>query len=326
MPKNSKIVVTNKVFDETLEFLSQYCEIIANQLEAPLSRSELLKRCGDAEGVIVFMPDHIDSDFIKQCKNLKAISGALRGADNIDVSFCSNNGIAFAIIPNLLAQPTAELAVGLMINLSRNMLPGDKYVRSQEFKGWSPRFYGSGLYRRSVGILGMGQLGKALVKLLHGFECEISYFDKMDIDSSSEVYNELTKKGLDELLSVSDFVVNMLPLTNDTYHLINADKLSLFKNDSYLINVGRGSTVCEQAVAKALLNNKILGYAADVFEFEDWALNHRPSCIESGLLSNDLNTFLTPHIGSAVTQARKEIEMSAAKNLLSLLGICHSKG
>lgn len=324
MHKKAKIVVTTKVFNETLEFLSRYCEVNSNQTERPLSRSELLKRCGDAEGVIVFMPDHIDSDFIKQCKNLRVISGALRGADNIDSSFCSNNGIAFAIIPNLLAQPTAELAVGLMINLSRNMLSGDNYARSTEFKGWSPRFYGSGLCGKSLGILGMGQLGKALVKLVHGFECEISYFDKMDIDSSFQVYSELKKKGLDEVLSCSDFVVNMLPLTNDTHHLINADKLRLFKQGSFLINVGRGSTVCEQAVASALLNNKLSGYAADVFEFEDWALTHKPSSIESGLLNSALNTFFTPHIGSAVTQARKEIEMSAAKNLLSLLGICHS--
>ena len=120
----------------------------------------------------------------------------------------------------------------------------------------------------------------------------------------------------EQLLEWSDYIVTMLPLTQTTYHKINQESLSRVRQGAFLINVGRGSTVDEAAVADSLDSGHLAGYAADVFEMEDWARADRPNGIEHRLTGDRAKTFFTPHIGSAVSNIRFEIEMEAAQSLL----------
>ncbi|MGD8576693.1 MAG: phosphonate dehydrogenase [Thiohalophilus sp.] len=312
-----KIVITHWVHDEVLEFLAPHFELVTNQTRETLPGDEVIARAADADGIMVFMPDSVDAEFLDACPKLQVVAAALKGYDNFDVQACTERGIWFTMVPDLLTLPTAELTIGLMIALGRNVLPGDTYVREREFHGWRPRFYGTGLDDSCVGIIGLGAVGRAVARQLSGFECELIYHDNRRLDANEEAALQVKYRDLDDLLTQSDFVCVILPMSNDTQHYIDQPQLAKMSASTYLINTGRGSTVNEQAVADALENGQLAGYAADVFEFEEWARADRPREVPSRLLNMTDKTIFTPHIGSAVDKVRREIAMEAARNLVS---------
>jgi phosphonate dehydrogenase len=314
-----RVVLTNRVHPEVIEFLSRECEVLANSLLDPLSRRELLKRCRQAQALMVFMPDSIDDEFLEACPELKIVAGALKGYDNFEVEACTRRGIWFTIVPDHLSVPTAELALGLLLGLSRNLLEGDRLVRSGAFAGWRPELYGTGLAGKTLGIVGLGGLGQALARRLQGFELTVLYADPRPLPTEQEKEWRLSRRPLAEVLSGSDFLVLAAPLNPETFHLINADTLAAMKPGSLLINVARGSLVDEAAVAAALAAGHLRGYAADVFEMEDWARPDRPRVIPQPLLDNLDRTLFTPHLGSAVVEVRREIEFAAARSILQAL-------
>jgi phosphonate dehydrogenase len=313
------VVITHWVHSEVIAFLSQRCEVIQNTTRETLPREEILKRAGDAHAIMVFMPDLVDEDFLFNCPKLKIIACALKGYDNFDVDACTRRGIWVSIVPDLLTTPTAELAIGLLIGLTRRMLEGDSFVRSGKFNGWRPELYGAGLAGRTLGIIGMGAVGQAIARRLVGYEMNVIYSDPIPLAKEKEDAVGLTRVSLTDLLAYSDFVVPLLPLNPETMHLINTTTISQMKPGSFLINACRGSVVNEQDVADALASGHLAGYAADVFEMEDWARTNRPHHIPQELLDNGKQTFFTPHLGSAVDNVRREIAMEAALNILQAL-------
>ncbi|EAZ89932.1 phosphonate dehydrogenase [Crocosphaera chwakensis] len=318
MSQKPKVVITHWIHPEVIDYLNPYCELILNQTKETLSREEVINRSRNAQGLMVFMPDHIDVKFLEACPNLKVISGALRGYDNFDVEACTKHNIWFTIVPDLLAAPTAELTIGLLIILARRMLEGDRLIRSDNFQGWKPQLYGTGLLNKSLGIIGMGKLGKALAKRLVGFDMNLLYTDPISLTNQQEKDWKISKTSLEELLSKSDYVVLMVSLVPDTYHLINENTLKLMKPKSFLINPCRGSVVDENAIADAIKSGHLAGYAADVFEMEDWAIANRPKSINQTLLTDIKHTFFTPHLGSAINDVRREIAIEAAKNIIEV--------
>ena len=314
-----KLVITHWVHPEVIDLLQQTCEVIANTTRQTLPREEILKRARDARAIMVFMPDSIDEEFLQGCPDLRVVGSALKGYDNFDVSACTRRGIWFTIVPDLLTVPTAELTVGLLIGLTRNLSEGDRLIRSGNFRGWRPLLYGTGLAGRTTGIIGMGAVGQALAARLTGFGMKLFYADPYPLTHECEKTWGLTRVPLETLLGISDFVIPMVPLTPETVHLINRETISAMKPGSYLINCCRGSVVDEQAVADALSSEHLAGYAADVFEMEDWARMDRPRNIPRALLENVRRTFFTPHLGSAVDDIRREIAFEAAKNILLAL-------
>lgn len=311
-----KVVVTNWVHAEVLDLLSRHCKVEANATREPWTREDLLARTADADALITFMTDHVDRDFLNRCPKLKIIACALKGADNFDIGACTRRGITVTIVPDLLTAPTAELTVGLMIALARNMLAGAALVREGRFRGWRPLLYGRGLEGSIVGIIGMGAVGRALAHRLRAFGCSILYCDERPLRPRDEDALGLVRLDFDRLLERSDFVVLALPLTPSTLHLIDADAIARMKRGAMLINPARGSIVDEEAVADALESGQLGGYAADVFEMEDWARNDRPPCIDPRLRAHPA-TVLTPHLGSAVDTVRRDIALSAAQDILA---------
>jgi len=314
-----KVVITNWVHPEVIELLEPSCEVIANPTKSALSREEILQRTKDAEALMVFMPDMIDEAFLRECPNLKVIGAALKGYDNFDVAACTARGIWFTIVPAKLSAPTAEITIGLLIGLARQMLQGDRLIRTGKFAGWRPQFYSLGLANRTLGIVGMGALGKAIAQRLIGFEMRLLYTDPVALPPEQEAAGNLSRVPFDTLIEVSDFVVLVVPLQPTTFHLINTNTLAKMKPGSFLINPCRGSVVDEQAVCQALASGHLAGYAADVFEMEDWVLSSRPDTIPQSLLANTNQTFFTPHIGSAVDELRRDIALEAAHNILQAL-------
>lgn len=314
-----KIVLTHWVHPEIIDYLQTTANVIPNTTRETLPREELLSRAKDADALMVFMPDSIDATFLDACPKLKIVGAALKGYDNLDVDACTQRGIWLSIVPDLLTIPTAELTIGLLLGLTRHMTEGDRRIRSGNFHGWRPELYGTGLTGRTLGIIGMGAVGRAIAKRLSGFDMKLIYCDNVALSDDQEQAWNARRVNLTELLATSDFVVPMVPMTPQTMHLFNTDTIGQMQPGTYLINACRGSVVDEQAVVEALRTGQLAGYAADVFEMEEWARPDRPDGIPRELLDNSAQTFFTPHIGSAVSEARVEIERQAANNIIQAL-------
>lgn len=299
--------------------LTQKCDVVANEGVESWPASRLEQTARDADALMVFMPDKIDEVFLAQCPRLKVIAAALKGYDNIDVAACTRRQVWVTIVNDLLSQPTAELALALILGLTRNVAPGDRLVRSDKFQGWRPVLYGGGVIGKTVGIVGMGRLGQAFARLLAGFSTRVIYNDPVKMSPVQEAFLGIGRTTFENVLSNSDILVVMAPLTASTLHLINGGAIDKMKKGAYLVNVGRGSVVDEAAVASALKQGQLAGYAADVFEMEDWARADHPSQVHPALLAQSDRTLFTPHLGTAVTSARLEIEMSAAASILQAL-------
>ena len=314
-----KIVLTHWVHPEIIDYVQTTANVIPNTTRETLPREELLSRAKDADALMVFMPDSIDATFLDACPKLKIVGAALKGYDNLDVDACTQRGIWLSIVPDLLTIPTAELTIGLLLGLTRHMTEGDRRIRSGNFHGWRPELYGTGLTGRTLGIIGMGAVGRAIAKRLSSFDMKLIYCDNVALSDDQEQAWNARRVNLTELLATSDFVVPMVPMTPQTMHLFNTDTIGQMQPGTYLINACRGSVVDEQAVVEALRTGQLAGYAADVFEMEEWARPDRPDGIPRALLDNSAQTFFTPHIGSAVSEVRVEIERQAANNIIQAL-------
>lgn len=313
------VLITNRVHAEVASFLGGFAEVETNPSTEPFPRELLLEKMSRASGAMVFMNDSLDAAALDRCPKLRVVAAALKGYDNFDVSACTQRGIWFTIMPDLLTEPTAELTIALMLGLGRKVLEGDRVVRSGGFAGWRPILYGSGLSGSTVGIIGMGKLGRAVAERLAPFGAKLLYSDPVSFLNESHRNLPAERAEPHELVARSDFVILLAPLSPATMHLVDAAMLAQMKPGSLLVNVGRGSVVDELAVAAALKSGHLAGYAADVFEMEDWARVDRPRSIPADLLAQADKTLFTPHLGSAAREARLEIEMRAARNIADAL-------
>jgi phosphonate dehydrogenase len=317
-PSRPLAIATYPLHADAMAVLRRRCEV--EVCERQPSPHALAVRAAAASALLAFMPDRVDVRLLDACPQLRIVAGAFRGADNVDVEACTARGVWVTVVPDLLSASTAELAVGLLIAVARRIREGDAAVRGGEFAGWRPGFHGIGLEGTPVGIVGMGSLGQAIAGRLRGFGCRLAYSDP----GVPEVEG-LTAGPLDQLLRESRVVVLAAPLTGATHELIDADRLALMPPGAVLVNVGRGSTVDEEALAAALGSGRLAGYGADVFAMEDRSQAQAPAGISSALLEHPRSVF-TPHLGSAVAEVRRAIEIRAAESILQALDGARPEG
>lgn len=315
----SKVVVTHWIHQEVIDYLAADHDLVLNQTKDTQPRTVIEQQAKDARAIMVFMPDAVDEAFLTACPDLEIIAGALKGYDNFDIDACTRHGVWFAIVPDLLTVPVAELALCLMIGISRHVLSGDHLVRSGAFQGWRPALYGTGLAGSTVGIIGMGAVGTTLARLLRVFDARVLYFDVNPISSEEERKLGVSYVDLVTLFNKSTFILPLTPLNESTHHIINRDRIRVMKPGSYIVNVARGSVVDECAVADALESGHLGGYAADVFEMEDWSRSDRPREVPQALVRQKEKTLFTPHLGSGVDEVRREIALQAAENIQQAL-------
>lgn len=311
--RRPRIVVTQPIHAEVLAFLEAAGSVEMHAGGEPWTPAQLAERVRDADALMGFMTDRVDAPLLAQAPRLRVVACALKGYDSYDVQACTRAGVWVSIVPDLLTEPTAELALGLAIALARHVKPGDDYVRSAQFRGWRPQLYGTGLAGATVAIVGLGQVGTAIAARLAGFGCSRI----VGVDPSPSA-SGIPTVALDSALALAQFVFVAAPLTAQTHHLIGTAALARARPGQWLVNVGRGSVVDEEAVADALEAGTLAGYAADVFALEDWALADRPTVISPRLLAHR-NTVFTPHLGSAVREVRMAIEQRAAENIVAVL-------
>lgn len=314
-----RVVVTNWAFPETCALLAPHARLDVNPSIEPWSYAEVRARCRAANGILAFMTDRLDAAFFAACPALRVVGAALKGYDNIDVAAATEAGVWVTIVPDLLTVPTAELAIGLMLALSRHIVAGDRSIREHDFGGWRPQFYGAGIAGSTVGLMGLGRVGCAIAERLVPFGCKMLAHDRGVRELPPALARHMALATFGTLLASSDYIVLALPLTAGTQHLIDADAIRRMKQGARIINPARGSLVDERAVASALADGQLAGYAADVFACEDWARSDRPATIEAELRAPGAPTVLTPHIGSAVAEVRREIELSAVRSIVDVL-------
>jgi phosphonate dehydrogenase len=310
-----KVLVTHWVHPDVVTRLASSCETIANGSRGSWPRERVLDLASGCDGLMAFTPDRIDEAFLERCPKLRVVAAATTGAGNFDLEACARRGVWLAQAPGLVAVPTAELAMGLLLAVARNLRAADDHVRSGAFRGWRPQVGGgTGLAGKTLGVIGYGAIGRLVAQRAAAFDMTVIYADPQPGPGPYQ------RVPLGELLARSDVVMPLVPLTLETRHMIDARALALMKRGALVVNVGRGSVVDEAAVAASLASGHLAGYAADVFEMEDWAaLDTCPGSIHPGLLADRKRTLLTPHLGSAVDDPCRTTALEAADNILDAL-------
>jgi gluconate 2-dehydrogenase len=307
-----KILVTREVFDETLEYLVQHCEVESNQQDVPLSPEELAGRLADKDGVMCCLTDRIDARLIERCPRLKVVANIAVGYNNIDVPALTARGIMATNTPGVLDDSTADLAWALMLAAARRLTEVESYIRAGHWTGWRlKQWLGIDVHHATLGIFGMGRIGQAIARRAAGFEMKVLYCNRRPVAKEIEERLNAQYATKDELLERSDFIVLQVPYTPETHHMIGAAELQKMKRTAILINSTRGGVVDDAALVEALRNGTIRGAGLDVFENEP---NLHPGFLELR------NVVLSPHIGSSTEATRRAMAMTAAQNLVAALG------
>jgi glyoxylate reductase len=302
-----KIFVTHTIPDKGIIMLKEKFDIELNDSDGILEKKKLIDKAKNKDVILSLLSDSIDSEVINSCNNLKIISNYAVGFNNIDLKAATERGIFVTNTPRTLDETTADFVFALILSISRRVVESDKFMRSGQFNGWGAMdFLGFDVYNSTLGVIGMGNIGKAVGRIAYyGFLMKVLYSDKF-IDAKQLKF-VAENVGMDTLLSESDFVTINVPLKEDTFHLIGERELNLMKKTSYLINTSRGPVVDEKALYNVLKEKRIAGAAIDVYENE-------PKFV-TGLEKLD-NIIMTPHIASATIQTRQLMSFKAAQNIL----------
>jgi lactate dehydrogenase-like 2-hydroxyacid dehydrogenase len=250
----------------------------------------------------------IDQQLLDAAKNLKIVSNYAVGYDNIDVVHATRCGVVVANTPDPVTEPTADIAMGLMLSLMRRIVDCDNMLRAKELKWGIMNNLGTSLSGKQLGIIGMGRIGKAVARRALASGMNIVYHNRNRMSAIDEKLYNAKYVSLDELIETSDVVSLNAPLTSETYHIIDANRLAQMKRDAFLINTARGPLVDEKALIEALKSGTIKGAGLDVFETGDNV------CDELLALPN---TVLVPHIGTQTVETRREMAEFAATNILN---------
>ncbi|MBB5851898.1 2-hydroxyacid dehydrogenase [Amycolatopsis umgeniensis] len=308
----STIAVTRWIPDEALKVLAEAGEVKLSRAERPLTPDELREFVGGASAIVGMLHDRIDGAVADAAgPGLKVVANVAVGYDNLDVPALAERGVTVTNTPGVLTDATADLAFGLLLAVTRRIGEGERLIRSRTPWSFHLGFLlGSGLQDKTLGIVGLGQIGQAVARRALAFGMRIVYSGRSR--AAEDVEKTLGAKyvSVGELLRSSDVVSLHCPLTPETRHLIDADALKSMKPGAYLINTTRGPVVHEAALADALEAGEIAGAGLDVFEAE-------PE-VEPRLLDRE-NVVLTPHLGSATVETRTAMAVLAAENVASVL-------
>jgi len=284
---------------------------IHNANEKILSPDELVAIASGYDGIIC-QGNIISNEYIqKNCNILKVISNVSVGYDNVDIEFASRNNVAVFNTPNILDEAVADLSIGLLIASARKICEGNNYVKAGKWKknSW-PLFLGEDLNEQTLGIIGMGNIGKKVATRASAFNLKILYHNRNKLNKKDEITYNASYSDLDNLLNLSKYVLLLCPLTKQTKYLMNKKTFSLMRKDAFIINMARGKIIKEYDLVEALENKVIAGAGLDVFEFE-------PKVSEK--LTTMKNTVLMPHAGSATYTTRRYMVEMACKNIANFL-------
>ena len=299
-----KVIVDVDLPSEIPEYIGDQCQLYI------LSHGNISPDIfAQAEGLLTYGHPIINGEFMDGMPNLKVISNFGVGVDHIDLKAARQRGIPVGNTPHILDGATADMTFALLMAAARNIVIGDRFARGLQFTHYDPRILmGSEVHHATLGIIGMGNIGKQVARRASGFDMKVLYHNRnRNVQAEAELH--VIYASLHDLLEQSDYVTLNVPLTAETRHMIGREHLRKMKPSAFLINLARGGVVDHNALLEALQNNWIAGAALDVTEPEPLPRNHP-------LLSLD-NLVIVPHLGSATRQTRLDMARRTVENLMA---------
>lgn len=294
-------------------YIAEHCYI--RTLEGSVSEDALHEALEDVDGLFTSSGQvkKVDETLLKHAPNLKVVSNVSVGYNNFDIEAMRKHNVIGTNTPNVLDETVADLAFALILSTARRIVELDRYVKDGKWNNETTykETWGTDVNGATLGIVGMGRIGEAIARRAKfGFEMDVLYHNRSRKIEAEEKYGA-SYRSLDDLLKEADFILLMIPLTDETYRLIGEREFKMMKDSAIFINVSRGQTVDEQALVNALQTGEIQAAGVDVFEKE-------PTNPDNPLLQLS-NVVTVPHIGSATAKTETAMAMRAAENLVAVL-------
>jgi len=306
-----KVFVARMIPQEGLDIVLAACDAEVNAGDKHLSQVELIDKVSGKEGLLCLLTDDISDAVLGASPQLKVVANVAVGFDNIDVEAATRRKILVTNTPGVLDNTTADFTWCLLMASARRLAEAERYTRAGKYTGWGVMLLcGQDVFGKTLGICGLGRIGRGVARRAKGFEMRILYTDA--VRAPAEVERELGAQFVDKetLFREADFVTLHVPLLPETHHYVSVNELKLMKKTAHLINASRGPVVDEVALVQALRERRIAGAGLDVYEYEPQ--------LTSGLTELD-NVTLAPHIASASVETRTKMAVMAATNLVEAL-------
>jgi len=305
-----KIFLTRTLHDFALKELKKKFHVEVHTGKIPIPQNTLKSKIKQIDGLICFPYDQIDKEIIESAKKLKVISTFSVGYDHINTKFAKEKKIRVGYTPEVLTNATADMAFALLIDMLRRISEGDRIIRKQKWKQiyGAYDYVGLDLQGKTLGIIGLGRIGKTLAKRAKAFDMKIIYHNRKQISKTEEKKLGVRYTTFNKLITQSDIISIHVPHTKETNQMFNMKIFKKMKNTSFLINTSRGKVVNEKDLVKALKQKIIGGAGLDVFEIEPINKNHSFLKLE--------NIVLAPHVGSSTKETRMKMAEITIKNLI----------
>lgn len=304
------LYLSRRLPDKVMEAISERFTLTSVPQAAPPGRPDLLAGIRNAEFAICTLTEQVDEDILAAAPRLRAIANYAVGYNNIDITAARARGIVVTNTPDVLTDATADLTWALLLAAARRVVEGDRLVRGGGWSGWEPtQLLGVEVSGKTLGIVGMGRIGRAVARRADGFGMEVLYSRRTD-GASRPPDAPGRQVPLADLLARSDFVSLHVPLLPDTHHLIGAAEFARMRPSAILLNTSRGPVVDEAALVEALRDGRLAGAGLDVYE--------REPEIQPGLREIP-QVVLLPHLGSATLATRVRMGMLCVENVVAVL-------
>jgi len=310
-----KILITRRPPESAIERLADAFGHDALEIfpeDRPIPRDELLARVAGAHAILSMLTESMDDEvFSAAGTQLRVVANMAVGYNNIDVEAATAHNIVVSNTPDVLTETTADLTWALILATCRRLTESEHFLRSGQWSSWSPTFMlGVDVYGKTLGIYGLGRIGKAVARRAAAFNMKVLYHSRTPLSDAEEKSLGLRYVDFPTLLAESDIVSPHCPLTDETHHIFNAEAFQAMKPAAVFVNTTRGPVVDEAALAKALHEKEIFAAGLDVFENEP--------TVHPELLSTE-NIVLLPHIGSSTLETRAAMANLAADNIIAVL-------
>lgn len=302
-----RVVVAGKVHDLVIELIQDSCDITVFDSPGSVPKDVLRDALRDAEGLFSTGAIRVDEDLLRDTPNLRVVSQSSVGYDNVDVDALTRRGIPFGNTPGVLVEATADLTFGLVLCAARRIHEGFQLVTSGDWHKGTELSYGVDLFGKTMGIVGLGSIGKAVARRAQAAGMQVIYNNRHVRDDEEAL--GVRYRPFSELLSASDFIVVLVPLSAKSRGMFGDPEFSMMKTSAYFINAARGPIVDTMSLYRALRDGKIAYAALDVTDPEPILPNHP--------LLELQNVLITPHIGSATHETRARMARLAVDNLLA---------
>ena len=305
-----KIFLTRTLHDFALKELKKKFEVDIHTGKIPIPQNTLKSKIKNLDGLICFPYDKINKEILQSAEKLKVISTFSVGYDHIDLDFAKENKIRVGYTPEVLTDATADMAFGLLLDSLRRISEGDRIIRKGKWKQiyGAHDYVGFDLQGKTLGIMGLGRIGKTLAKRAKAFDMKIIYHNRNRISRNEERKLGVKYVAFDKLITQSDIISIHVPHTKETNQIFNMKILKKMKKTAFLINTSRGKVVNEKDLVTALKQKIIAGAGIDVFETEPIEKNHPFMKLE--------NLVMSPHVGSSTKETRIQMAELTVKNLI----------